>query len=87
MAVRYRDRETKRFVSEATWKHSKAQGGTRYVRERYDRQEERRRARERAEREIEEVEEAIEEGGFEIIEEEEEEEPEYTGAFDYSRTK
>ena len=29
--VRYRDKISKKFVSEATWKRSKAHGGTRYV--------------------------------------------------------
>ena len=32
--VIYRDKKSGRFVSEATWKRSKAQGGTRYVRQR-----------------------------------------------------
>ena len=30
----YRDKKSGRFVSESTWKRSKAQGGTRYVRHR-----------------------------------------------------
>jgi hypothetical protein len=30
----YRDKKSGRFVSEATWKRSKAHGGTRYVRQR-----------------------------------------------------
>src|SRR5580692_5882672 len=30
----YRDKKTGRFVSESTWKRSKARGGTRYVRQR-----------------------------------------------------
>ena len=32
--VIYRDKQSGRFVSEATWKRSKAHGGTRYVRQR-----------------------------------------------------
>ena len=32
--VIYRDKKSGRFVSESTWKRSKAQGGTRYVRHR-----------------------------------------------------
>ena len=32
--VVYRDRRSGRFVSESTWKRSKARGGTRYVRQR-----------------------------------------------------
>jgi hypothetical protein len=32
--VIYRDKKSGRFVSESTWKRSKAQGGTRYVRQR-----------------------------------------------------
>ncbi len=31
--VAYRDKKSGRFVSESTWKRSKAQGGTRYVRQ------------------------------------------------------
>jgi len=34
MPVIYRDKESGRFVSESTWKRSKARGGTRYVRQR-----------------------------------------------------
>jgi hypothetical protein len=33
MPVIYRDKEGGRFVSESTWKRSKARGGTRYVRQ------------------------------------------------------
>jgi hypothetical protein len=32
--VIYRDKKSGRFVSEATWKRSKAHGGTRYIRQR-----------------------------------------------------
>src|SRR5215467_9743763 len=32
--MRYRDRDTGKFVSYVTWKRSKAHGGTRFVRER-----------------------------------------------------
>jgi len=32
--MKYRDKKTGRFVSAAKWKRSKAQGGTRYKRER-----------------------------------------------------
>lgn len=80
MAFRYRDTKTKRFVSKATWARSKAQGGTRYKRERVKP----RKAPppEKRIKGITEEEEAfLPEDILEAIEEEEEE-AEYTGAFD-----
>jgi hypothetical protein len=70
MAARYRDRETGRFVSKAKWTRSKAQGGTRYVRNYFEA------VPKREEKPIEREREEIEE------EAEEDEDAEYEGAFD-----
>jgi hypothetical protein len=80
--TRYRDKQTGKFVSKATWKRSRAHGGSRFRRERARVKRApkkliaRRKVRPRtlprpAREEIERV-----------IEEEEEEETEYGGAFD-----
>ena len=45
--TRYRDRDTGRFVGKATWKRSRARGGTRYTRATY-----RKRPKRKAKREI-----------------------------------
>jgi hypothetical protein len=78
---RYRDRETGRFVSKATWQRSRAHGGTRYKRSQVKVTRVKRRVpsppkmRPRALPTPEEIEREIER-------EEEEEEIEWSGAFD-----
>ena len=75
--VRYRDRDTGRFVSKKTWKRSRAHDGIRYKREFY-----------RAPIREEEIEEIIEDEEEEEEEEySEEEEVEYGGAFDSPKKK
>lgn len=69
MTARYRDRDTGRFVSKEKWTRSKAQGGTRYVRQYI-------KPAEIKPKEVKEIEEEIPE------EFEEDEEAEYEGAFD-----
>jgi hypothetical protein len=76
--TRYRDRESGRFVSKATWRRSRAHGGTKFRRERTRRIKRRKpplKVRPRALPTPEEIE-------REIAREEEEEEIEYAGAFD-----
>lgn len=88
MAVRYRDTKTKQFVSKATWARSKAHGGTRYKRESFEPKEERKKHKPEEEPTVEKPrrkrkkpeppEEPIDFG----FEGEDEEEEEWTGAFD-----
>lgn len=72
--MKFRDKKTGRFVARATWKRSKAHGGTRYVREKTP----------VAKRKLPEPEEFTQEEIDRAIEEEfeEDEEAEYEGAFD-----
>lgn len=81
LAVRYRDRNTGKFVSEKTWKRSRAHGGKRYRRERSRKTKPRRIVRPRklpkpARLTKEKIEEIIKD-----------EKAEYGGAFDSSKKK
>jgi len=76
--TRYRDRKTGRFVSAATWRRSRAHGGSRFHREKARRVKRRKPTQPVRPRALP----TPEEIKREIAREEEEEEIEYAGAFD-----